>query len=270
MLKGTFQFKILHLTRLFMVGVLLLSFRADSFAVGPIPASPTRLPHGQLIEHGKMKSYPEKQTNMQRAIPYVGSLAMTAAIFIALPLTQWASDIKDTSGKHKGATIAMAPPPPPPQIDPPKEEEVIEENLEMKKEMQKLSLNQIDLSLNAGTGGMSGAGLDIGGFQLADDFAEDLVFDIQDLDEQPKPLIRSAPRYPSQLKRMGVQGKVWIVFVVDEHGNTGKTRVLESAHPEFSESAVEAVLSWKFEPGKKEGKAVKTRVRIPLSFSISR
>lgn len=243
--------------------------------LGPINASclavsSPLLPHAQIIEHGKMNTHTEKTSILQRAIPYVGSLALTGAIFVALPLTQWASGINNEPDQIPGTTISMAPPPPPPQLDPPEEEELDEEELDLKKETMKLSLNQIDLALNAGTGGMSGAGLALSGFDLAEDFGDDLVFDIQDLDEQPKPLIRNSPRYPSQLKRMGVQGRVWIVFVVDEQGNTGKARILESAHPEFSESAIEAVQTWKFEPGKKDGKAVKTRVRIPLSFSIRR
>lgn len=264
----------------FAVQIVLTGFAATccfglNSQLGPInaplsAASSTPLPHAQPIEHGKMNTHTEKISIMQRAFPYVGSLALTGAIFVALPLTQWASGITGDQEKVSGTVISMAPPPPPPQIDPPEEEEIQEEELQLKKETMKLSLNQIDLALNAGTGGMSGTGLAMGGFDLADDFADDLVFDIQDLDEQPKPLIRSAPRYPSQLKRMGVQGKVWIIFIVDENGNTGKARVIESAHPEFSESAIEAVQSWKFEPGKKGGKAVKTRVRIPLSFSIRR
>jgi len=117
---------------------------------------------------------------------------------------------------------------------------------------------------------MGASGFNINNFQLADDFADDLIFEISDLDEKPNPMVRIAPVYPPKLKRTGIQGKVWLVFIVDENGNISRARVVESAHPDFSKAALEAINQWKFEPGKRGGKAVKTRVRIPLSFSLRR
>jgi protein TonB len=214
--------------------------------------------------------YPEKQTILQKAFPYLGSLGITAALFAALPFTQWASDSDLSAKGNKLTTVSVTPPPPAPEFEPPKEEEVREEDLELNQELQKISLNQIHLALNAGNGGMGATGFDINSFQLSDNFAGDLIFEISDLDEKPTALIRIAPAYPSKLKRSGIQGKVWLVFVVNETGAIEHARVLKSDHPDFSKSALDAIHNWKFEPGKRAGKAVKTRVRLPLSFSLRR
>ena len=214
--------------------------------------------------------YPDNPTILERALPYLGSLGMTGVLFAAIPLTQWASD-KDMSAEASNTTtIAVTPPPPPPELEPPQKEEKIEEDVELKQELQHISLSQINMALNPGNGGMGAAGFNVSSFQLSDDFADDLIFEISDLDVKPNPLIRIAPTYPSQLKRSGIQGKVWLVFVVDEQGSILQPRVLESAHPDFSKSALAAINQWKFEPGKRGGKAVKTRVRIPLSFTLRR
>jgi len=226
--------------------------------------------HDQIIEHGKMNMHPEKQTNLQRALPYLGSLALTAALFLALPLTQWAADGKVSHEDSEVAAITILPPPAPPPVEPPQEEEIQEEEVELEQEMLKISLSQIDLALNAGSGGMGAATFNLNSFQLADNFGDDFIFEVADLDEPPTPIVRNLPNYPAKLKRAGIQGRVWLIFIVDVQGNVGDARVVESSHPEFSESALTAVRSWKFAPGKKDGKAVKTRVRIPLSFSLRR
>ncbi len=228
------------------------------------------LPHDQLIEHGNMKMHPEKQTVIQRAFPYLGSLVLTAALFLALPLTQWASDSQSVLNETESVSVSVTPPPPPPpEVELPEEKEKPEEDVQLEKELQKVSLSQINMALNAGTGGMGGVSFSINSFQLSDSF-EDMVFEVADLDEQPKPLVQSAPVYPAKLKRTGIQGRVIIIFIVDEKGNTSGARVVDSPHPDFSSSAIAAVTSWKFEPGKKDGKSVKTRVRIPLAFSLRR
>ena len=241
-------------------------------ASGAISNSSTdaSLPHVHFNDHGTMKINPENPTVVQQAMPFAGSLVLTAAIFVALPLTQWASESKFDSEPEKSTTVAVAIPIAPPMFEPLKEEEVVEENLELEAEMQMISLSQIDMALNAGMGGMSGSSLNISSFQFSDDSFDDLVFEVAELDEQPKPIIRIAPSYPSKLMRAGIQGRVLVIFIVDEQGNIRNARVAESQYPEFSESALAAVRSWKFQPGKKDGKPVKTRVRIPLSFSLRR
>ena len=229
-----------------------------------------QLPHGQieLFEHGTMNINKENPTFIQSAIPYLGSFGVTAALFLTLPLMQWASE-QDQFLEEPDLTrisISAPPPPSPPEVVEKEEEE--EEEIELEKETVKLSLYQINMALNAGSGGMGGTTLNVGSFLLDDGFGDDLVFDVADLDDKPVPIYRIVPKYPSHLKRAAIQGRVFLIFIVDEKGNVTSARVADSPHPDFSDSALTAIRTWKFEPGKKNGKAVRTRVRIPMTFAI--
>lgn len=195
---------------------------------------------------------------------------ITIALFVALPLTQILSDPANKNKDDQNSRIQVQPPPPPPPEapEPPKEEEK-EEDIEMKKEDQKLSLDQINMALNAGDGGMSAGGVSVQVFDIADNF-DDMIFEIADLDQAPVPLVQIAPVYPPELKRNRVQGTVNVVFIVDENGSVKRPSIEKSSNREFNENALKAVRQWKFEPGEKDGKKVKTRVRLPLSFTLRR
>ena len=214
-----------------------------------------------------MKIITEKPTILSRALPLISSVAITGGLFVTLPLMQWASDLRQDPEQAHLTSIAISVPPTPPELPPPAEEEPEEEELELETEVQKISLDQINMALNAGMGGMGAGSLATQSFQLPDNL-DDMVFEIADLDEKPEPLYRIAPKYPFDLKRSGIQGRVFLLFVVNENGQVENARVTESPHPEFSKAALAAINTWKFNPGKKGGKPVKTRIRIPLAFSL--
>lgn len=217
-----------------------------------------------------MHLFESKPTLIGRVTPYLGSILCTGALFTALPFTQLISEFDDNENDNQSTRIIMAPPPNPPETPPVEEEEVEEEDIEMNKEMQKISLDQINMALNAGAGGMGGANsLNVVSFELSEGLGEDLIFEVHDLDEPPEPIIRIAPSYPAALKRKGMQGRVWLLFIISEDGIPGKARVVESPDPQFSDAALKAIVKWKFKPGKKDGKAVRTRVRLPLAFSLN-
>lgn len=96
------------------------------------------------------------------------------------------------------------------------------------------------------------------------------IFDIRDLDQAPTPRgMRDAPVYPHEMNRQGISGEVTLEFLVDTQGNVRDIIVLKSTHREFEAPAVAAVQKWKFRPGRKGGKAVVTRMRIPIAFNLN-
>lgn len=96
------------------------------------------------------------------------------------------------------------------------------------------------------------------------------VFDIRNLDQQPQVRgVQSKPNYPFEMKRAGITGDVLVQFIVDSNGDTRDAVVLKSSQREFEAPAIQAVLRWKFKPGRKGGKAVATRMQIPIVFSLS-
>ena len=92
---------------------------------------------------------------------------------------------------------------------------------------------------------------------------------LDELDDKPVATTRAAPRYPSDAKRLGLSGTVVLRFVVDHRGNVSDVEVMNADHEEFVRAASEAMGRWKFKPGRKNGRAMSTRMEMPMSFTLS-
>lgn len=94
------------------------------------------------------------------------------------------------------------------------------------------------------------------------------VFSPGDLDRMPSARAQIAPDYPFALKHAGIDGSVLVEFDVDRTGRVAGARVLRSAHREFEEPTLRAVLKWRFEPGRRNGQAVPFRMQVPVDFHL--
>ena len=194
---------------------------------------------------------------------------ITGAMFVAIPLTQIASE-NNFEEDIRTISLYKAPPPPPPVEEFKKEEEkeTEDEDLKMKNEFEKLSLSTINMALNVGTGG-SGVGVYVGSFDIDDsDLNLDLAFEISELDKAPIPILQIAPVYPPSLKRSGVMGQVIAEFIVTKQGRVVRIQITEITHQEFRKPVIDALRRWQFEPGIKDDVEVNTRVRIPFNFTL--
>jgi len=200
----------------------------------------------------------------------VGAFIATGILFLALPFTQLLNVIKDPTGGVDIKDYSMPPPPPPPAEPPPPEEKKAEENKpELDTKPPPLSLAQLEVALNPGDGGATG---DFGFGTFTADFnaLEELeIFELADLDKIPNPLHRVAPTYPYEMKQAGISGWAKVIFIVDETGRVRAPRIKASSHREFEQPSLDAVLQWKFEPGMKDGRAVKTRMMLPLKYNLN-
>lgn len=75
-------------------------------------------------------------------------------------------------------------------------------------------------------------------------------------------------KYPSAARRNGIEGRVFIQFVVDEEGNVRDEKVLRDIGGGCGEAALEAVREVKFTPGKKNGAAVNVQYSMPVTFKL--
>ena len=98
----------------------------------------------------------------------------------------------------------------------------------------------------------------------------DIYEDLKVLSKIPEPIKRITPKYPKHELQFKINGFAAVVFVVDELGTVTQAAVEECSREVFGQSALEAVLQWKFKPGIKDGVAVKTRVRLPCVFTPPR
>lgn len=92
-------------------------------------------------------------------------------------------------------------------------------------------------------------------------------------EEMPEPIgginaIASNIVYPAEAKENGVEGRVYVRVYVNEEGDVDKTEILKGIGYGCDEAAADAVMKTKFKPGKQKGVAVKTKVSIPIVFSI--
>lgn len=77
-------------------------------------------------------------------------------------------------------------------------------------------------------------------------------------------------KYPEIAKENGVQGKVFIQFVIGKDGKVSDVQVIRGVDPSLDKEAVRVIQSmpaWK--PGKQRGKPVKVSFQLPINFKLS-
>ena len=94
------------------------------------------------------------------------------------------------------------------------------------------------------------------------------IFGADELDERPRPLRASPPRYPNAMKRAKKEGRVMLFLVIDETGKVVSAEVRKSTDPGFNAEALKAARKWKFKPGTKNGQPVRARILQPISFKL--
>lgn len=73
--------------------------------------------------------------------------------------------------------------------------------------------------------------------------------------------------YPEKAKRMHIQGKVYVGFMVDRTGKIGKPRILSSASEELDQEALRVVgLMPDWKPGTAGGSPVDVQYILPIDF----
>lgn len=98
---------------------------------------------------------------------------------------------------------------------------------------------------------------------------KDLVFELSELDEPPRPRAVLRPIYPPRARLRKIEGSVTIEFTVDATGKVRQERITQSQPPEvFDHAALRAIRSWTFTPGRRDGQAVATRVIQTITFSL--
>ena len=208
-----------------------------------------------------------------RAVVLAGTV--TLGLYLLLPyLERLSAPPQKTLDIRSVKTVEMPPPPPPPQ-------RVKRERLESKPKTPKPELEQLrrqltplqaamNLSMAIGdVGGDFSVDFGVSAPELAEQI-RDLVFELGELDEPPRPLARLQPIYPPHARMRRIEGIVHLEFVVAADGTSREIQVLASQPGDiFKEAAIRAIERWRFSPGSKGGKAVAARVRQKVRFSLN-
>jgi TonB family protein len=84
----------------------------------------------------------------------------------------------------------------------------------------------------------------------------------------PVLLYRKEPEYTEEARRARVSGTVQLYVEIDPSGNPTNIRVLQGPGLGLDERAIEAVRTWKFKPGFKDGNPVTVAANISVSFRL--
>ena len=209
---------------------------------------------------------------LHRFAVVTGALVMTLACFLVLPLMQVIRPNSDANLIVQGLDVAnLPPPPPPPEKEPEKEPEEEEEPPELMEEAPPLDLLQLELRLNPtlSDGWLSGDfAMKLNTHVTSSRNTEEL-FTVSDLDQPPRAIYQPSPTLTPKL-RSRTPAKVYVLFDINERGVVERAKVSRSTESAFDRVTLDAVKKWKFEPCKRDGKAVKVRRRIPIDYPAAR
>jgi protein TonB len=161
----------------------------------------------------------------------------------------------------------VKPPPPPP---PPKVVEVlniVDDDVEIKDELEIEDTEADDETM-----------IDVAPVIVAEEEEEgdsQVFFIVEDMPEFPggelalRKYIANSIKYPVIAQENGIQGKVYVTFVVDKDGSVSDARIARGVDPSIDKEALRVVNSLpKWKPGKQLGKTVRVSYTVPINFVL--
>ncbi|MFO7752074.1 MAG: energy transducer TonB [Desulfobacteraceae bacterium] len=95
-------------------------------------------------------------------------------------------------------------------------------------------------------------------------------FRMSEVDTPPVATEKVQPVYPYRAKRMDIGGKVKVRFLVTRDGTVSQVKIISAPPGEiFNQSVIRAVSSWRFKPGKIDGRKVETWMVTTIVFNIN-
>lgn len=217
------------------------------------------------------------KVDLARKGPLLMNIGLCASLFLTIVAFEWRSyddsglldlgQVEDDFEDIMEIPPTEQPPPPPPKIQLPEiievpDEEEIEEEIEV----------ELDVEINEET------------------VVEDIVFEEAPAEEEVDEvftIVEDQPgfpggtaafykfvgdnmNYPAQARRMGIEGRVFVQFVVDKDGTVTEVVAVKGIGAGCDEEAVRVLKSSpKWKPGKQRGRAVKVRMVLPIIFKLN-
>ncbi|WP_346860328.1 M56 family metallopeptidase [uncultured Draconibacterium sp.] len=107
------------------------------------------------------------------------------------------------------------------------------------------------------------------------DSEEQVFFIVEDMPEYPggdlalRKFIANSIRYPEAAVENGIQGKVYVTFVVTENGDIANAKIARGVDPVLDKEALRVVnMQPKWKPGYQRGKAVNVSYTVPINFVL--
>ena len=81
--------------------------------------------------------------------------------------------------------------------------------------------------------------------------------------------IQEQIRYPEMARRAGIEGRVFVQFIVDENGNVVDPQIIRGIGGGADEEALRVVSQAEFKPGMQRGRPVSVQYSLPISFRLA-
>ena len=95
------------------------------------------------------------------------------------------------------------------------------------------------------------------------------TWEASQVDMQPRQRRHVSPKAPVELLKRGGEAEAVVDFIVDETGKPRCVFAARATNVAFGQAAAEALAKWQFSPGRKDGKAVRTHMSMPMNFSVN-
>ncbi len=203
----------------------------------------------------------------------IGLASTMAILLIVFECRNYDDTLKDLGNANTDfeelvdIPITEQPPKPPPKIEIPIIEEIPDEE-EIEEEIEV----DLDVEVQEET--------EIEEIVVEDEPEEeeaDQIFTI--VENQPEPdggmqafykYVGENMKYPPQARRMGIEGKVFVKFVVGKDGSLTDVQILKSLGYGCDEEALRIIkTAKKWKPGKQRGKPVKVQMVLPITFRLN-
>ncbi len=106
-------------------------------------------------------------------------------------------------------------------------------------------------------------------------FDKDVFTVVEEMPEYPggvgalRNFLAQTVKYPEDAIKKGIQGKVYVNFVVEKDGSVGAVKIVRGVSPELDAEALRVVkllTNWK--PGKQKGEDVRVSYTVPIQFKL--
>lgn len=223
-----------------------------------------------------MEAKKTEKADLTKKTSFFFSIGLLLTMSIVVMAFEWKDTEKqdiDLIGKNTNTFEEMLeippteqPPPPPPEIQQPQiievpDEEEIEEEIQVKFDVEVTEDTKVQQIV-------------IQAEEPKEEVEE--IFTIVEDPASPKggmaafyKYVSEKIKYPAQARRMGVEGRVFVEFVIDKDGSITDVKSVKGIGAGCDEEAVRILREApKWTPGKQRGKPVKQRMVLPIIFKL--
>ena len=228
------------------------------------------------------KKAPEVDLEKKRLLfTQVGFIITLALLLLAF---EWTSSETQTNslGEMAAADIEdemipvtrqqeVQPPPPPPRPQVTEILNIVEDDVEIEDELE-VEDAEADQDMEVEIVDMEEEEEDIETFFIVEDMPIFMPEKCKTEEEGKLELqkyLAANTKYPNIARENGIQGKVYVSFVVNSKGKVTKVKIARGVDPALDKEALRVVKSLpNFSPGKQRGKPVRVNYTVPINFKL--